>query len=99
MEVDCRGACYPVATLNGDEACTLWQHSNLQLQPSTGVAYAIWHYLKVTGDLDFLYDYGVEMLVEISRFLVSRGDYSQRSGLFGFYGAMGPDEFHMVCQQ
>ncbi|AEJ61827.1 glycoside hydrolase family 65 central catalytic [Spirochaeta thermophila DSM 6578] len=96
VEVDCRGACYPVATLNGDEACTLWQHSNLQLQPSTGVAYAIWHYLKVTGDLDFLYDYGVEMLVEISRFLVSRGDYSQRSGLFGFYGVMGPDEFHMM---
>ena len=41
--LDCTGACYPIATLNGDEACALWQHASLQLQPSTAVAYGIWN--------------------------------------------------------
>lgn len=94
--LDCRGACYPIATLNGDEACTLWQHASLQIQPSTAVAYGIWHYVRVTGDADFLWDYGAEMLLQIARFLESRVGRSNKSGKYGFYGVMGPDEFHLM---
>ncbi len=95
-QLDCTGACYPIATLNGEEACTLWQHASLQFQPSTGVAYGIWHYVLNTGDLEFLFDYGLEMLVEISRFLVSRGQWNADHTKFGYYGVMGPDEFQMM---
>ena len=94
--LDCKGACYPIATLNGDEACSLWQHASLQLQPGTAVAYGIWHYVHVTGDDDFLWTYGAEMLLQIARFLASRAARGGRSGKFGFYGVMGPDEFHMM---
>ena len=94
--LDCRGACYPVATLNGQEACSLWQHASLQLQPSTAVAYGIWHYERLTNDEDFLYAYGAEMLLEIARFLASRAARGSRTGLYGFFGVMGPDEFHMM---
>ncbi len=94
--LDCEGACYPIATLNGDEACSLWQHASLQLQPSTAVAYGIWHYVKTTGDTDFLYKYGAEMLVEIARFLKSRAALGNLTGKYGFYGVMGPDEFHLM---
>lgn len=94
--LDCEGACYPIATLNGEESCALWQHASLQFQPSTGVAYAIYHYYALTGDLDFLRDFGLEMLLEISRFLYSRGDYNQDRTGFGFYCVMGPDEFQMM---
>lgn len=94
--VDCKGASYPLATLNGEEGNDYWQHANTQLQPSTAVAYAIWHYTNVVKNKDFLYKKGIEMLVEISRFLYSRGDYGQTSGKFGFYGVMGPDEFQMM---
>ena len=52
--VDCDGACYPIATLNGYEACNLWQHASLQLQPTTAVAYAIYHYVNLSDDADFL---------------------------------------------
>jgi len=92
--LDCRGACYPIATLNGEEGCNLWQHASLQFQPSTGVAYGIAHYVRVSGDKEFLYDRGAEMLVEISRFLESRGSWNGTG--FGFYAVMGPDEFHMM---
>ncbi len=94
--LDCRGACYPIATLNGDEACNLWQHASLQLQPSTAVAYGIWHYVHLTDDLPFLWTYGAEMLLEIARFLRSRVARGSRTGLYGFFGVMGPDEFHMM---
>ena len=94
--LDCRGACYPIATLNGEEACSLWQHASLQLQPSTAVAYGIWHYVHVTGDRAFLYDYGAEMLLQIARFLASRVEKGGQTGKYGFFGVMGPDEFHMM---
>ncbi len=94
--LDCEGACYPIATLNGDEACPLWQHASLQLQPSTAVAYGIWHYVHLSGDTAFLRDYGAEMLLQIARFLRSRVARGAKSGKYGFYGVMGPDEFHLM---
>ncbi|MGN0754491.1 MAG: family 65 glycosyl hydrolase, partial [Aristaeellaceae bacterium] len=94
--LDCKGACYPIATLNGDEACALWQHASLQLQPSTAVAYGIWHYVHLTEDMDFLWRYGAEMLLEIARFLASRVELGSTTGKYGFFGVMGPDEFHMM---
>ena len=96
VQLDCRGACYPVATLNGEEGCNLWQHASLQFQPSTGVAYGIAHYAGLSGDTEFLYGHGAEMLVEISRFLESRGSWNTAGTGFGFYAVMGPDEFHMM---
>lgn len=94
-ELDCKGACYPIATLNGHEASDLWQHASLQFQPSTGVAYGIFHYMNLSDDTEFLYGHGIEMLIEICRFLASRGDFSP-TGEFGFFGVMGPDEFQMM---
>jgi maltose phosphorylase len=94
-DLDCAGACFPVATSDGTESCTLWQHASLQFQTTTAVAYAIWHYVIITGDTDFLRSKGIELLVQICRFLASRGQWSAK-GKFGFYAVMGPDEFQMM---
>lgn len=93
-QLDLTGACYPIATMDGTEACTLWQHSSLQMQPSTSVAYAIQTYADMTGDAAFLHREGAEMLVQIARYIISRGGWNEHG--FGFYGVMGPDEFHMM---
>ena len=98
-ELDCEGACFPIATLNGEESCNLWQHASTQFQPTTGVAYAIFHYFNLTHDLNFIKDYGYEMLIEISKFLLSRGDYTSDGSGFGFFGVMGPDEFQLMVNQ
>ncbi len=95
-QLDCKGACYPIATLNGKEACTLWQHASLQMQPSTSVAYAVWNYHHLTRDDAFLFREGIEMLVEISRYCSSRGNWNQDHTAYGYYGVMGPDEFHLM---
>lgn len=94
--LDCEGACYPLATLNGEEACTLWQHASLQLQPTTAVAYALWQYVAVTDDVDYLYHEAFEMLMQIAVYLASRVEQNPQTGEYGYYGVMGPDEFHMM---
>jgi len=94
--LDCKGACYPIATLNGDEACDLWQHASIQMHPSTAVAFGIWHYANVTGDHQFIWEYGAEILLQISRYLVSRAGQNPHTGEYGYYGVMGLDEFHMM---
>lgn len=96
QELDALGACYPIATRNGKEGCNLWQHASLQFQPSTGVAYAIYHYMNLYNDEEFMQKYGLEMLMEISKFLLTRGQYNQDKTKFSFYGVMGPDEFQMM---
>lgn len=95
-ELDCEGAFYPIATISGKECCNLWQHASLQLQATTAVAYGLWHYENVTKDKEFIHTYGIPMLIEISRMLASRGDWSGDRTKYGYYGVMGPDEFQMM---
>jgi maltose phosphorylase len=90
---DSRGAHYPFGTIDGTESCGVWWHGNLEIHTSVAVAYGIWHYIKLTGDTDFLHREGIEMLLQVSRFYASRGNWGPDGG-FGFYGVMGPDEFH-----
>ncbi len=96
QDLDCRGARYPFATVSGYEDSGTWQHVDLEHHISGAIGYAIWQYDKVTSDKDFLYQEGIEMLLQISRFYASAGDYSPLNGDFGLYGVMGPDEFHMM---
>ena len=95
-DLDCRGARFPFATISGYEDSGTWQHVDLEHHISGAVGYAIWQYDAVTGDKDFLYREGIEMLLQICRFYASAGDYSPVKGDFGLYGVMGPDEFHMM---
>jgi maltose phosphorylase len=94
--LDCEGAFYPIATISGEECCNLWQHASLQLQASTGVAYGIWFYEKMTGSQPFLIAYGLPMLIEISRMMATRGSWSADGMKYGYYAVMGPDEFQMM---
>ncbi len=98
-DLDCVGACFPIATRNGKEGCNLWQHASLQFQPSTGVVYAIMHYMNLYNDKEFMQNYGLEMVVEVCRFMLSRGQYNQDHSGFGYFGVMGPDEFQMMVNQ
>ncbi|MDE7213757.1 MAG: hypothetical protein K2N42_04180, partial [Anaeroplasmataceae bacterium] len=83
-DLDCVGACFPIATRNGKEGCNLWQHASLQFQPSTGVVYAIMHYMNLYKDVEFMQNYGLEMVVEVCKFMLSRGQYNQDHSGFGY---------------
>ena len=60
----------------------------------SAVAYNIWQYYQVTGDVSYLIDYGAEMLAEIARFWVSLASFDPVRQRYVIRGVIGPDEFH-----
>jgi len=58
------------------------------------IAYNAWQHYQVTGDRQFLVDYGAEMLVEIARFWVGLASFDDSRGRYTIRGIIGPDEFH-----
>ena len=58
------------------------------------MAYNVWQYYQVTGDLEYLIENGAEMLAEIARFWVSRARFDDARGRYVIRGVIGPDEFH-----
>jgi trehalose/maltose hydrolase-like predicted phosphorylase len=60
---------------------------------SADIAYAVWQYLRVTGDDDFLVTAGAEILLETARFWASRAE-ADADGSFHIRGVIGPDEYH-----
>ena len=60
----------------------------------SAVAYNVWQYYQVTGDLEYLIENGAEMLAEIARFWVSRAEFDEAKGRYVIRGVIGPDEFH-----
>jgi len=73
-----------------------WIADNSRLQRHIGaaVAYNVWHYYEITGDLEFLAEHGAEMLIEIARFWASLAAYDPTRERYVIRGVGGPDEFH-----
>ena len=69
-------------------------YSSLQRHISIAVAYNIWTYYNITGDIEFIESYGAEMFLEICRFWASKTEYNERTGRYEISRVMGPDEFH-----
>lgn len=58
------------------------------------IAYNTWQHYQVTGDRQWLVDYGAEMLVEIARFWAGLAKFDNSRGRYTIRGVIGPDEFH-----
>jgi trehalose/maltose hydrolase-like predicted phosphorylase len=67
--------------------------SHNQRHVNAAIFYNIWHYYEATQDLEFLRDYGAEMMLEIARFWASIPHNPERDR-YEIHGVMGPDEFH-----
>jgi trehalose/maltose hydrolase-like predicted phosphorylase len=66
----------------------------LQRHVNAAIAYNVWHYFQVSGDLEFMYFYGVEMMLEIALFWESKAEFNQRTERFEIKQVVGPDEYH-----
>lgn len=73
-----------------------WIEDNTHLQRHVGaaIAYNVWQYYQATGDNEFLYIYGGELMLEIARFWASIAEWNPVRGRYDIRGVMGPDEFH-----
>jgi trehalose/maltose hydrolase-like predicted phosphorylase len=68
--------------------------SHNQRHVSAAIFYNIWHYYQATGDFEFLWAHGAEMMLEIARFWASIAHYNPERDRYEIHGVMGPDEFH-----
>ena len=68
--------------------------SRNQRHINAAIFYNIWQYFEVTEDVEFLGDYGAEMMLEIARFWAAIAHFNQERERFEIHGVMGPDEFH-----
>ncbi len=68
--------------------------SHNQRHVNAAIFYNVWHYFQATGDREFLFGYGAEMMLEIARFWASVVHFNEERGRYEIHGVMGPDEFH-----
>ena len=92
-----RGAKYPWQSDRfGNETCVPWQYADHQVHISASVVVGLWHYVCATGDIDFLFDFGVEMIIETARYWVERVDKLPGKPGYHILGVMGPDEYKPI---
>ena len=69
-------------------------NSSLQRHVNAAIAYNVWHYYQVTGDVGFLAGFGAELIIEIARFWSSIASYNRALDRYEICGVIGPDEYH-----
>ncbi|WP_051301435.1 glycoside hydrolase family 65 protein [Actinomadura rifamycini] len=80
--------------LNPRSGRWLPDHSHLQRHAGLAVAHNAWRFYESTGDLEFLAEYGAEMMLEVARFFTGIASYDRSRDRYDIRGVMGPDEYH-----
>ncbi|MDD6483527.1 MAG: hypothetical protein PUF72_03005 [Clostridiales bacterium] len=93
-EAGFKGAKYAFcSSVEGDERVWIYaRHPFMQIHINADIAWGIIHYYTVTGDIDFLRDYGMEMLTELCEFWKSRVEW--HNGRYEIRCVTGTDEHH-----
>lgn len=101
-----RGAMYPwqsgsdgreeTQTLHLNPRSRRWlpDASHLQRHVGSAVAHNVWRYAQATGDREFLYAEGADMLLRVARFWASAAEFDPSRERYRIRGVMGPDEYH-----
>ncbi len=71
-----------------------WRFTHTNIHINCDVAYALMQYVWTTGDEDYLFDQGVDILVETARFFASRARHDPQRDAYDLHDVAGPDEGH-----
>ena len=86
-------ALYPMVTMNGEECHNEWEITFEEIHRNGAIAYAIYNYVKYTGDEAHLGEYGIDVLVGIARFWAQRVNWSEAKQAYVMLGVTGPNEY------
>ncbi len=86
-------ALYPMVTMNGEECHNEWEITFEEIHRNGAIAYAIFNYIRHTGDQNYLAEYGLEVLIALSRFWAQRCNWSQEKNQYVILGVTGPNEY------
>ena len=86
-------ALYPMVTMNGEECHNEWEITFEEIHRNGAIAFAIYNYMRYTGDSDYIKDYGIEVLIGIARFWAQRVSFSAEKEKYVILGVTGPNEY------
>lgn len=86
-------ALYPMVTMNGEECHNEWEITFEEIHRNGAIAFAIYNYIRHTDDKAYLAEYGLDVLVGISRFWSQRVTYSTAKKKYVMLGVTGPNEY------
>lgn len=86
-----KGAKFPWRTISGIECSGYFPAGTAQYHINADIAYGVIQYAHVSEDWNFLYEKGLAILVETSRFWIDVGQWIQ--GTFRINCVTGPDEY------
>jgi kojibiose phosphorylase len=65
-----------------------------EIHNSADIAYAVWYYWQVTGDDEWMRDYGAEIILDTAIFWGSRVEFNSADERYEIRGVIGADEYH-----
>jgi maltose phosphorylase len=86
-------ALYPMVTMNGEESHNEWEITFEEIHRNGAMVYAIYNYVRYTGDFSYIPEMGLEVMIAISRFWYQRFNYSQEKNKYVMLGVTGPNEY------
>lgn len=86
-------ALYPMVTMNGEECHNEWEITFEEIHRNGAIAFAIYNYIRYTGDENYLSDFGLEVLIGIARFWKQRVNWSCEKQQYVMLGVTGPNEY------
>lgn len=86
-------ALYPMVTMDGAECHNEWEITFEEIHRNGAIAFAIYNYVRYTGDEAYLGDYGLEVLLGIARFWSQRITWSADRQQYVMLGVTGPNEY------
>jgi len=86
-------ALYPMVTINGEECHNEWEITFEEIHRNGAIAFAIFNYIRYTGENTYLAAYGLEVLIGIARFWAQRVNWSIDKQQYVMLGVTGPNEY------
>ncbi len=86
-------ALYPMVTMNGEECHNEWEITFEEIHRNGAIAFAIFNYVRFTGDYSYIPEMGLEVLIAIARFWKQRVNYSEEKKAYVMLGVTGPNEY------
>ena len=86
-------ALYPMVTMNGEECHNEWEITFEEIHRNGAIAFAIFNYVRYTGDKEYLLEMGFDVLLGIARFWSQRVTFSESRQKWVMLGVTGPNEY------
>ncbi len=86
-------ALYPMVTMNGEESHNEWEITFEEIHRNGAMVFAIYNYVRYTGDFSYIPEKGLEVMIAIARFWHQRANFSKSKNKYVILGVTGPNEY------